>query len=230
MRAAAIRHVPFEDLGTFEPALRDAGYAVHYVDVGIGDLAAPELDEADLLIVLGGPIGAYEEASYPFLVDELALIGRRLREDRPLLGICLGAQLIARALGSRVYPMGTKEIGWSGIELAPAASGTPLRHLQEIEVLHWHGDTFDLPDGCALLASTPVCRNQAFTRGPNLLALQFHPEVDARGLERWLIGHACELGVAEIAPPVLRQASERAAPLLAPAGRMLIEEWLDGLR
>jgi GMP synthase (glutamine-hydrolysing) len=228
-QAAAIRHVPFEDLGTFEPALREAGYDVGYVEAGLDNLGAAGLDEADLLVVLGGPIGAYEEAGYPFLIDELALLDRRLKADRPTLGICLGAQLIARALGSRVYPTGIKEIGWSPLELSAAGRSGVLQHLDGFDVLHWHGDTFDLPAGCELLASTAVCRNQAFARGPSLLALQFHPEVDERSIERWLIGHACELAGAGIDPAALRARTREAAPALRPAGDALIAEWLRGV-
>jgi GMP synthase (glutamine-hydrolysing) len=229
-QAAAIRHVPFEDLGTFEPMLRQAGYDVRYIEAGLDDVGAAGLDEADLLIVLGGPIGAYEEAGYPILVDELALLDRRLSSDRPTLGICLGAQLIARALGSRVYSTGVKEIGWAPLELRNAGRAGVLRHLDGFNVLHWHGDTFDLPDGCELLASTAVCRHQAFARGPNLLALQFHPEVDERNIERWLIGHACELAGAGIDPAALRARSREAAPALRPAGDALIAEWLQSVR
>jgi len=148
---------------------------------------------------------------------------------RPTLGNCLGAQLISRALGSRVYPTGAKEIGWSPLELSAAGRTGVLRHLDGLDVLHWHGDTFDLPTGCDLLASTPVCRNQAFARGPNLLALQFHPEVDAHNMERWLIGHACELAGAGIAPPTLRARTREAAPALRPASDALIAEWLQGV-
>jgi GMP synthase (glutamine-hydrolysing) len=224
-RAVAIRHVHFEDLGTLAPALTRAGYDVFYSDAAKGDLG----EDADLLIVLGGPIGAYEECAYPFLTDELATIDRHLSLGRPALGICLGAQLIARALGSRVYPSGMKEIGWSELTLSAAGRTGPLRHLEGVEVLHWHGDTFDLPEGCELLASTEVCRNQAFARGPTVLALQFHVEVEASGLESWLVGHACELAEANINPADLRRRSRAAASRSGEAGTRLFDEWLAAL-
>lgn len=109
--AVVIRHVPFEDLGTFEGVLAGRGYTVAYREAGVDDLAAIDPTEPDLLIVLGGPIGAYEEAEYPFVMDEVRLLERRLAVDRPTLGICLGAQMMARALGARVYPGGRQEIG-----------------------------------------------------------------------------------------------------------------------
>ena len=107
----AIRHVAFEDLGGFEAPLKEAGYAIRYADMGVEDVAS--LPSPDLLAVLGGPIGAYEDDLYPFLQDEIALITARLAAGRPILGICLGAQLMARALGARVYPGRAKEIGWN---------------------------------------------------------------------------------------------------------------------
>jgi GMP synthase-like glutamine amidotransferase len=133
----------------------------------------------DLLVCLGGPIGAYEEAAYPFLRDELALIERRLAAARPTLGICLGAQLMARALGARIYPAPAKEIGWGEVRLSEAGQKGPLRHFAGVPVLHWHGDTFDLPKGAELLASTVLCANQAFAFGRYALAFQFHPETTA---------------------------------------------------
>ena len=169
----AIRHVDFEHLGTFEAALARRGYAVRYVDAATDDIAALDALAPRLLVVLGGPIGAYEEALYPFLLGELRLIERRLAAGMPILGICLGCQLIARALGARVYPGKAKEIGWSPIALTEAGRASPLAHLAGCDhrVLHWHGDTFDLPDGVELLASTKLTAHQAFRRGTNALAL-----------------------------------------------------------
>ncbi len=163
--AAAIRHVAFEDLGSFAPVLEAAGYTVRYLEAADG-LASPAVaEEADLLVVLGGPIGAYEDDAYPFLADELRLLERRLAAGRPLLGICLGAQLIARALGASVYPGAVKEIGWSPVRLTDAGESSCLRHLgRGISVLHWHGDTFDLPAGATRLRAPPGSPRTRLTR------------------------------------------------------------------
>ena len=225
----AIRHVPFEDLGTFAAPLREAGYEIAYRDVGEPDFLAFDPLAPDLLVVLGGPIGVYETAVYPFLVPEIALIEERLAAGLPTLGLCLGAQLIAAALRSRVYPSGVKEIGFGQITLTAPALATPLRHLAGVEVLHWHGDTFDLPPGATLLASTPLVRNQAFAIAEHTLALQFHPEARA-DIEPWLVGHAAELAAARVSPVALRADAARLGPALAVAGAAMLRDWLAGLR
>jgi GMP synthase (glutamine-hydrolysing) len=227
--AAVIRHIHFEDLGTFGAALLNASYAIRYVDIGRDAIVEADLVAADLLIVLGGPIGVYETAEYPFLEDELRLLRARLKTDRPTFGICLGAQLMAAALGAKVYPSGVKEIGFSRLSLTAAGQESPLRHLAGTDVLHWHGDTFDIPDGALHLAETPLCRNQAFSLGTNVMGVQFHPEVDpAMGLEPWLVGHAAELSSAGISPAKLRNDAPSMTSL-APAGRSFFDAWLRGL-
>jgi GMP synthase (glutamine-hydrolysing) len=229
--AAAIRHVPFEDLAAFAPVLEKNGYAIRYYEAAVDDLTAPQLLDCDLLFVLGGPIGAYEEDKYPFLCQELAVIERRLASGRPIMGLCLGAQLMARALGSRVYPGPAKEIGWAPITLTEAGRRGPARHLESGPVLHWHGDTFDLPAGAELLASTTICRNQAFACGQNALAFQFHPEANAENLEQWFVGHAVEIsGVAGLTVSGLRADSRKFAPEAQERGQRCLSEWLAGLR
>jgi GMP synthase (glutamine-hydrolysing) len=228
-RALAIRHVHFEDLGTFGPVIADQGYSIAYADAGLDDLAAIDAAAADLLIVLGGPLGAYEEDVYPFLNDELALIEKRLKANRPILGICLGAQLMARALGAEVRPGPAKEIGWGPLALTEAGLAGPLRHLAGEPVLHWHGDAFTLPDGAERLAATEICPNQAFSDGPNVLGIQFHPEAAVEGFERWLIGHAVEIAAARLSPDILRRESQIYGPAAAERGRKVIAEWLAGL-
>ncbi len=227
--ATTIRHVAFEGLGLIEPVLREAGYTPHMLDAGIDDLKAIEVGDADLLIVLGGPVGAYEDDRYPFLADELRILERRLAAGRPTLGVCLGAQLMARALGARVYPGPAKEIGWAPLALTDSGRASPLAHLDGVAVLHWHGDTFDLPAGSELLASTDLCAHQAFALGRNALGLQFHGEVDAADIERWLVGHACEIAAAGLDPRALRADSARHGARLREAGARLFTDWLTGL-
>jgi GMP synthase (glutamine-hydrolysing) len=228
--AIAIRFVHFEDLGSFETVLTDNGFKVEYVDVTGDGIRGLDPLENDLLVSLGGPIGAYEDDVYPALTPVLRILERRLAADRPTLGICLGAQLIARALGARVYPGGRKEIGWSPLRLTEAGDASALRHLgqESTPVLHWHGDTFDLPSGAALLASSEVYAHQAFSLGPNVLALQFHPEVTPAGLESWYIGHTCEIAAAPgVTVEALRAAAARFAPGLIHCGHNFLTQWLQ---
>jgi GMP synthase (glutamine-hydrolysing) len=226
----AIRHVPFEDLDSFAAPLEARGYSIAYREAPVDDLAAPDLAAADLLVVLGGPIGAYEDALYPFLKVELALIERRLKENRPVLGICLGAQLMARALGARVYP-GKKELGWAALELTDAGRRSPLRLIEpSAKVLHWHGDTFDLPSGADHLAATERTPHQAFGYSRHALALQFHVEATAPGLERWYVGHALEIAMTPgVSLAALRDDAALCAPRLAPQARAALNTWLDGV-
>ncbi len=228
--ATILRHVHFEDLGVFERPLSDADYEIRYHDVGQAGFAAIDPLQPDLLIVLGAPVGVYEDDKYPFLGDEARVLKARLGRNRPTFGICLGAQLIAAALGAKVYPSGVKEIGWGPVELSDAGLASPLRHLAQTPLLHWHGDTFDLPAEAVHLASTSLCRNQAFSVSPNVLAVQFHPEIDPlAGIEPWLVGHAVEIADAGLDPRQLREGAKTAAALPARAGKMF-EEWLNGIQ
>jgi GMP synthase (glutamine-hydrolysing) len=186
----------------------------------------------DLLIVLGGPVGAYEEANYPWLAQTLQVLRRRVLADAPTLGICLGAQLIARALGAEVYAGGQKEIGWSPLTLTASGHDSPLRHLvaQNLSMLHWHGDTFNLPEGATLLASSALYRNQAFMYGRNVLAFQCHPEVGVSQFERWLIGHACEIAATPgVSVQQLRADTHRYGRGLEHAATSMFREWLETL-
>lgn len=228
--ALAIRHVHFEDLGVFEGALGAAGYRVGYHDVDERGLDRVDPLAPDLLVVLGGPIGVYEVEAYPFVAEELRMVGDRLAAKRPTLGLCLGAQLMAAALGARVAPMDHKEIGFSPLTLSEAGRGSPLRHLDGVPVLHWHGDAFEIPAGADNLAATALCPTQAFAAGPNILGLQFHPEVDATaGIERWLVGHAAELAHGGIDPRSLREQASKHGPALRQAAPRMIAEWLERL-
>lgn len=225
--ALALRHLAFEDLGLIEPQLKQRGFDVAYHEAGVDDFHAVDLATLDLLIVLGGPISVEDEVRFPWLADELALIRRRLEARQPLLGLCLGAQLMARALGARVRPMGVKEIGFAPVALTAAGQGTALAALGGQPVLHWHGDQFELPAGMVSLATTPVCPHQAFAPHDRALGLQFHPEVDPARFEQWLVGHVDELDHAGIAPAELRATMTREAEGLKAALARLMERWLD---
>ncbi|MEO5342565.1 MAG: glutamine amidotransferase [Gammaproteobacteria bacterium SHHR-1] len=229
--AIAVRHLCFEDLGSFAAVLAERGIALRYLQAGVDDLSTLDPTAADVLLLLGGPIGACDEQDYPFLNDELRLLQGRLKAGRATLGICLGAQLMARALGARVYPGVAKEIGWGPLQLTDAGCSSPLMHLDaaRTSMLHWHGDTFDLPEGASLLASTDLCRNQAFSWGDKALALQCHPEAAWAQMEPWFIGHSVELAAAGLSIPQLRADSARHGPRLEAQGRRFFAEWLEGL-
>ncbi|PON11498.1 glutamine amidotransferase [Candidatus Entotheonella serta] len=229
LTALAIRHIAFEDLGTLATALNQCNIAIAYVDAGADDLTQIDPLASDILIVWGGPIGAYDEHDYPFLSDELRLLEKRLMADRPTLGICQGAQLIARALGARVYPGPQVELGWSPLELTAAGQASSLSALagDKTSVFHWHGDTFDLPCDAVHLAATSMYTNQAFSWGQRTLALQCHPEVTARGLERWWIGHVEAIRRQDgVSLAALRQESQRHAASLAPQAMVCWHTWL----
>lgn len=219
----AIRHVLFEDLGVLDPLLRERGFEIRYLDAGVDPIEA--VDD-DLLVVLGGPIGVGDRADYPVLDEELAVIRKRLDDGTPLLGICLGAQLIAAALGARVAPQAT-EIGYAPVELTDAGRAGPLGELGNTPVLHWHGDMFQIPEGAVRLAGTDACPNQAFALGERVLALQFHLETDHRRLEQWLIGHSAELGGVDI--QAVRADAARVGPELVERARGVFGAWLDPL-
>lgn len=225
----ALRHVHFEDLGTLEALLHERGFHLHYLDPAVDDLSQVPADACDLVVVLGGPLGAFDEERYPFLVDELYWLAQRIRSGRPVLGICLGAQLIARLLGAAVAPMESKEIGFGPLTLTAAGQGSVLAPLQGVPVLHWHGDRFDVPPGAILLAGTALCAHQAYTVGDAVLGLQFHLDADASQIERWLVGHCSELVQAGVDPCVLRAEAQRYGADLKEAARRVIGMWLDRL-
>ncbi len=223
----AVRHVAFEDLGSLAPLVAARGYDVRYLDAGVEQIEATALVAPDLVIVLGGPIGVYEAETYPFIAGEVAAVAARLRANKPMLGICLGAQMMAAALGARVAPGPVKEIGWAPLTLTDAGKASVLGPLGAVPVLHWHGDNCDLPAGCERLASTVHCPVQAFSRMPSQFALQFHIETEPAQLERWLIGHTVELGKAGIDPRSLRDQAKQHGAATAAAGRAVLSAWLD---
>ena len=187
-KVLVFQHVPYEILGTLDPLLRAAGYRVRYVNFGREPDAEPDVDKYQGLIVLGGPMNVDMTEKYPHLKTEVRLIRRAMEQGIPILGICLGAQLIAKTLGARVHKNPEKEIGWYDISLTDAGKQDPLmRHLEDTRpIFEWHSDTFELPEGAVHLAFGQSCQNQAFRYGENVYGFQFHMEVDGPLVERWL--------------------------------------------
>jgi GMP synthase-like glutamine amidotransferase len=199
MRVAIFRHVPFEGAGLIEPVLCARGIAFDYVDLYRGD-AAPDPGGCHGLIFLGGPMSVNDDLAYLRLEEQL--IREAVWRGVPVLGICLGAQLIARALGATVRRNPAKEIGWFDVDFAPEADSDPLfGGLSRETVFHWHGETFDLPDGARLLASSELCRNQAFRMGDDY-GIQFHLEVMPEMIAEWCVQDENCGDVRELTEPI----------------------------
>lgn len=182
------QHVPHEILGTLNPLLKNAGFRIRYVNFGRHPDAEPSLEGYHGLVVLGGPMSVNDVDRYPHLTTEMKLIEHAIKKQLPILGICLGAQLIARTLGSKVKKNHETEIGWYDVSVTRAGNkDSLLGQFRETEkIFQWHGDTFDIPRGAVHLATSPICANQAFRFHSNVYGLQFHLEVDEAMIERWL--------------------------------------------
>ena len=182
------QHVAHEILGTLNPLFKRAGFRIRYVNFERHPHSLPSIDGYHGLVLLGGPMSVHDGERHPHLDVEVELVQRALDRGIPVLGICLGAQLIARALGARVEPNHEKEIGWYDVTVTAEAREDPLLSHFEIpeRIFQWHGDTFEIPRGAVHLATSSVCSNQAFRYGDNVYGLQFHLEVDLPLIERWL--------------------------------------------
>ncbi len=228
--ALIIRHVPHEGVAGYREPIEAAGYHVDRIDVADPAFATLDLRAPDLLIMMGGPMGVYEQDQYPWIACQLRRLSQRLEADRPTLGVCFGAQMMAAALGAHVYPGPHKEVGFRPVTVRTEALDGPLRHLVGVPVLHWHGDTFTRPANVELLASSHVYDHQAFRRGRNILALQFHAEMglDPRfdaWLEQWPEA-VTEAGGDEAS---LRAAHDTLGPAAVAAGQAMVAQWLAEL-
>ena len=186
MRVHWLQHADFEDLGCIAPWLADAGHTVSGTRLYAGE-TPPDVSAFDALIVMGGPMNIYEYAQYPWLRGEKALIRAAVDAGKRVLGICLGAQLLADVLGGRVTRNADSEIGWFPLDLSAAGRASPLfADLPETFTgFHWHGDTYALPPGALCLATSAACAQQAFALGKRVLGLQFHLEVTRSNAEEW---------------------------------------------
>ncbi len=194
MKIHYFQHVPFEGLSSIESWAINHHHALSATRFYAND-SLPHVDDIDWLIVMGGPMNIYEDTKYPWLIEEKRLIERAIKQNKTVIGICLGAQLIADVLGAKVYPGQYKEIGWFSIEKTADAERYPMFTSlpQTFHVFHWHGDTFDLPQGAIRLAYSEGCQNQAFVYGGNVLALQFHLESTKSSVHQLIENCADEL-------------------------------------
>lgn len=175
MRAHYLQHVPFEGLGSIEPWLAAAGYELTRTRFHAAE-DLPAAKDIDFLVVMGGPMSVNDEDRFPWLVPEKRFIREVIESGKPVLGICLGAQLIANAMGARIFRNPVKEIGWFPIRAVAAGDGSVFSLPPSATVFHWHGETFDLPAGAVRLAESDGCRNQTFQLGRSVIGLQFHLE------------------------------------------------------
>ena len=175
MRAHYLQHVPFEGLGSIETWLGERGYEITSTRF-FESVSVPDLNEVDLLVVMGGPMSVNDEKEWSWLAPEKQVIRDAIQSGKSVLGVCLGAQLIASAMGARVYRNRVKEIGWFPVQGVPSVGSSAFRFPSSVEVFHWHGETFDLPTGAVRLARSEACENQAFQLGRSVIGLQFHLE------------------------------------------------------
>ncbi len=193
MAVLIVKNIPAEGPGTIEDYLKEHGMEYHILD--FSDCKAedniPDVRTHSHLVIMGGPMSVYESDGFPFLHYETAMIRAFIRQGKPVLGICLGAQIIARALGADVYPGGSEEVGWDTVDITeegmkdPAIAGLAVNKQPVAEVFQWHGDTFGLPEKAVRLASSGIYQNQAFRYGSNVYGLQFHIEIKPEMIEQW---------------------------------------------
>lgn len=229
--ALVITHERKEGPGSFGEILKARGFALVNLYAPKGEFTKG-MDRHNLVLVMGGPMGVYETDKYPFIEKELEFLKRRVETGLPTLGVCLGAQMIAGALGANVYPGAPgQEIGWNKLQVLN--DNHPLRHLSgdKTNMFHWHGDTFDLPKDAALLASTNLYKNQAFTCNQNILALQFHPEMTGEMIKDWATVLGPDMGGSKItgSHEELHSQTEKNIATLNTQSKLFFEEWLESV-
>ncbi len=225
-----LQHIDCEGLGSFEPVILSRGLKPVFINAGKGDKLPEGTKDFCALILLGGPIGVYETERYPFLEEEMRLIQEFADKGTPILGICLGAQLIAESLGGKVYKGNRKEIGWYRLYFTGEGRKEKLfKTMPDVSVVfQWHGDTFELPDGAVRLAYNHSYPNQAFKMGENIYGLQFHLEVTEDMVTEWMEEYKEEVnGNEAIRPDIIYADTKRYIPDLKRYSSDFIRGFLD---
>ncbi len=189
-----VKHISIEGAGTLGEYLINNGRRIKTIELDKGDNLPASLKGIEAIVLLGGPMNVYEQDKYPFLKGEDILLKKALKERIPILGICLGAQLLAKALGAKVKKARQKEIGWYKLNLTKQGKKDILFKGigKDFDVFQWHEDTFDIPENATLLATTKTCKNQAFKYGDNAYGLQFHIEVTFDMIKNWIKEYTAE--------------------------------------
>jgi GMP synthase (glutamine-hydrolysing) len=227
------QHVPYEPLGTLDPLLKEAGFRIRYVNFGRDPHQRPSLEKYEALIVLGGPMNAHQIDTWPNLLTEVDVIREAVDSGMSVLGICLGAQLLAKALGGRVSRNERREIGWHDVQLTEAGRSDPVisTFADTQTVFQWHEDGISLPEGADHLASSPASPVQAFRFGEHAYGFQFHLEVDASLVERWLTVRdnqpLLEEEAGRVNPDVIRRETARRIDALQDLSRSTFSRWIE---
>jgi len=227
------QHVPYEPLGTLDPLLKEAGFRIRYVNFGRDPNQRPSLDKYVALIVLGGPMNSHQIDTYPNLITEVDVIREAVESDMSVLGICLGAQLLAKALGGNVVRNSEREIGWYDVDLTEHGESDPVlsTFATTQRVFQWHEDGIGLPDGVVHLASSPASAVQAFRYGEHAYGFQFHLEVDASLVERWLTVPGNQKVLEEergrVDPRLVREQTSESIAGLQELSRRTFLRWID---
>lgn len=227
------QHVPYEPLGTLDPLLKEAGFRIRYVNFGREPDAEPTLERYEALIVLGGPMNSDQIDSYPNLVTEVRLIKEAVERGMSVFGICLGAQLLAKALGGNVSRNAAREIGWYPVELTEQGQSDAVLadFSRSTEVFQWHEDGIQLPPGAVHLAESAASTVQAFRYGEHAYGFQFHLEVDQSLIERWLTVPDNQATLSDekgrICPRQIREQTQQSIDALQALSYQTFSRWVD---